>query len=646
MASLLPFLLPATLPADNAGNASNPPLTGGDTFSQYDVAIAGLGFMYDNDANDPLVRETVPLEKDRIDTEDTAGENTLTGWWIRGQESFHAGAGQLHLEPPAGKTPVSVIRYDVSKNVDPFTPGVVSRLPDATLISADSPDGAEVVAHGTAGNEYLSYLVSGVLTTIRNPATTNAPVTYTFTPNTGFLAIASDGHTVYVCDGTDIVAVEPGTPGSSTTVASLPSPATSVALGWVKSRLMLAADNLVYELDVSTSGVTLGSTELKYTHPVATFVWRCFAYGPQAILAAGDAGGPSVITAFSLDNSTGAPVLTAFGDIAEMPVGEQILSMAGVQASFLVVGTTSGIRVGTYDTYTGNLHLGPLNLGPSLPTIPCQAIVARDRFVYAVGQDYDEAGLLALDLGTQTDQSGRFAWTPHLITADAAGVGKEATAATVLPSNNRLVFAVPSAGIYLEGAAAGATREAWLRTSRIRFNTTEPKLFKYGRVRGEFTSGEVRVVSATADSPSLTTTTVGFSVADPPEFRLGSTPTEWLTLTLNLLGSGSELTSYAVKALPATRKQRYIELVLSLFDKETTKTGQRITEELVARQRLADLEALDAAGDEVLLQEFTPVGVVSTIVRVEKVSFKQTGRPGRRTDLGGPVNVLLRTLES
>lgn len=646
MTVLLPFPLPDTLPVSDP-TVSNPILPSSRPFSQYDVAIGGIGFEYASTTDNPMVRETVPLEKDRIDSEDTPGEQTLTGWWLRSQASFHGGAGQVYLEPTGGKTPVSPISYDLSKNVDPFTPGVVSRLPDATLFTADSPDNTLVAAHAAAGTDYVGYLKSGVLAAVANPAGTPAPVSFTFTGNTGWKAVASDGRTFYVCDGLNIKAVTPTVPGTATTIATLPAAATNVTLGWVKSRLMLAADNKIYELDVSATSMTLGSTQLRYTHPVVSFVWRCFGTGPKAIVAAGDAGGLSTITAFTVDNSTGAPVLTVYGDIAELPLGERVLSLLLVQGSFLAVGTTRGIRVGTYDTYTGNLNLGPLTLGPALPTIPCNAIVARDRFVYSAGLDYDEAGLLALDLGTQVDQAGRFAWAPHLITANAAGgSGRQATAATVLPTSCRIVFGVPGAGLFVEGSGAGATRTGWLKTSRIRFDTTEPKLFKYGLVRGNLSSGEVMVTSATPEDSSLTVTTVGFSTTDPPEFRLGSTPTEWLQFTLSLLGSAAELTSYSVKALPGTRKQRYFQLALSVYDKETTKTGQRITEELAARDRLAQLESLDAAGDEVLFQEYTPTGVVSTIVRVEKVSFQQVGRPTRRSDIGGVANVLLRTLES
>lgn len=646
MTVLLPFPLPDTLPASDA-TTSNPVLPAGEPFSQYDVAIGGIGFEYASTTDNPMVRETVPLEKDRIDSEDTPGEQTLTGWWIRSQSSFQGGAGQTYLEPTGGKTPVSPISYARSKNVDPFTPGVVSRLPDATLFSSDAPDTTLAAAHAAGGSDYVGYLKAGVLAAVADPAGAATPVAFTFTGNTGWKAIASDGRNFYVCDGLNIKAIAPTVPGTATTVATLPVASAAVTLGWVKSRLMLAANNKIYELDVSATGTTLGSTQLRYTHPVSSFVWRCFAAGPQSLVAAGDAGGLSTITAFTISNSTGAPLLTVYGDIAELPMGEQVLSMLLVQASFLTVGTTRGIRIGTYDTYTGNLTLGPLTLGPTLPTIPCNAIVARDRFVYAVGLDYDEAGLLALDLGTQVDQAGRFAWAPHLITANASGGGgRQATAATVLPSSCRIVFGVPGAGLFVEGATAGATRSAWLQTSRIRFDTTEPKLFKYGLVRGNLSNGEVMITSATPEDPSLTVTTVGFSTTDPPEFRLGSNLTEWLQLTLNLLGSAAELTSYSVKALPGTRKQRYFQLALSVYDKETTKTGQRITEELAARDRLAQLEALDASGDEVLFQEYTPSGVVSTIVRVEKVSFQQVGRPTRRSDIGGTANVLLRTLES
>jgi hypothetical protein len=207
------------------------------------------------------------------------------------------------------------------------------------------------------------------------------------------------------------------------------------------------------------------------------------------------------------------------------------------------------------------------------------------------------------------------------------------------------VFSIPGTGILLEGTTPGTVRPSWILTSRARYNTVEPKLFKLGQVRGDMTTGEMRV---TAITPYETTVvaTVGFTTSNPDQFRLVEGAAEWMQLNIELIGADVSLTTYQIKALPGTRRQRYIQLVLALADSEASKTGQRFRDPLSSRGRLQALEGFDAAGDEIILQEYTPQGPVSTRVVIEKLSFKQVGRPGRRSDLGGDVTVLLRTVES
>ena len=59
----------------------------------YDVAIGGLPFIYAiNDAR-PYTRQTAPFRKDQFDNGQEPGEQSLTGWWLRSQMSFHSGSG-------------------------------------------------------------------------------------------------------------------------------------------------------------------------------------------------------------------------------------------------------------------------------------------------------------------------------------------------------------------------------------------------------------------------------------------------------------------------------------------------------------------------------------------------------------------------
>lgn len=619
-----------------------PPPDSGDEFSLYDVAINGIGFMYASTTENPAVRETADYVKDRLDQAETPGEQTLTNWWLKSQESFHGGAGQLNLEPPF-ETPQSHVRYRLSKNVDPFTPGLVTRLPDTKLMTPNEYVG--LVALDIGGQDMLAGVTQGGnLHTIRDVIDDIGDVTAL--PPLGVKSIATDGAKLYFATNTTVSSYDIPT-GTQTTLATFAAAAvTTPVLGWAKARLMLAVNGGIYEIDVTVTNATLSPDTCLFQHPTPGWTWRCFSDTPSQILVAGDAGQVSTVETFQVAPSGtgvgGGPVLQPQGTMLSMPIGERILSMANVMGTFQAIGTTRGIRIGEFNVYTSKLALGPLTLTPVDPTIPAAAMLTRDRFAYAVGMAYDEAGLIAVDLGTAVDQAGRYAWAPHLIGPEQTST--PATAACALATDGRFAFSIPGQGLVLEGDGPGTGREAWLQTSRIRYGTTEPKLFKLGTVRADLTNSTVKV-SAMTEATTQVLATQGFTSV-PPDFQLPSASAEWLALTFTFSGTDVQFRSYAVKALPGTRRQRNIRLVLSINDRETGRSGQQIRDQLKARDRLNALEALDSAGDTVVLEEFTPTGVIRTLAVVNRVTFTQIGRPTKTSDVGGTAAVLLRTVES
>ena len=96
------------------------------TSDSYDVAVGGQPFFYAiNDAR-PYIRQTAPYKKDQFDNGAEPGEQSLTGWWIRSQSSFHGGTGIKFYDPSAGE--IVAHRFTDSKNVNVWTKGEVSLL--------------------------------------------------------------------------------------------------------------------------------------------------------------------------------------------------------------------------------------------------------------------------------------------------------------------------------------------------------------------------------------------------------------------------------------------------------------------------------------------------------------------------------------
>jgi hypothetical protein len=99
------------------------------TNESYDVAVGGLPFFYAiNDAR-PYIRQTAPFRKEQFDNQAEPGEQSLTGWWIRSQMSFHSGSG-VKFYDPATTDEVGHYRFADSKGVDVWTKGQVTLLKD------------------------------------------------------------------------------------------------------------------------------------------------------------------------------------------------------------------------------------------------------------------------------------------------------------------------------------------------------------------------------------------------------------------------------------------------------------------------------------------------------------------------------------
>jgi hypothetical protein len=78
----------------------------------------------------PYQRETAPYRKDQFDNSREPGEQSLTGWWLRSQSSFHGGAGIKFYDPSAGES--IAYRYFDSQGVNPWVKGQVTLLRDTT----------------------------------------------------------------------------------------------------------------------------------------------------------------------------------------------------------------------------------------------------------------------------------------------------------------------------------------------------------------------------------------------------------------------------------------------------------------------------------------------------------------------------------
>ena len=107
---------------------SNPPVNSsynGSTVA-YDIAIAGQPFFLETSDDSPYRRVTAQYRKQQIDQTREPGEQTLTGWWIRSQSTFHLGQGIKFFEPAQDES--LRFQYTESKGCNIWTKGQVTLL--------------------------------------------------------------------------------------------------------------------------------------------------------------------------------------------------------------------------------------------------------------------------------------------------------------------------------------------------------------------------------------------------------------------------------------------------------------------------------------------------------------------------------------
>jgi hypothetical protein len=449
---------------------------------------------------------------------------------------------------------------------------------------------------------------------------------------------ATDGSYTYAWTGTANLST------SSASPVAVGGQALGIA-GWAKARLIGCIAGKLYELDANAVAHTALPTP-RYTHPVANWLWTAIVEAPTGIYAAGYVGGQAAILDFTLDTSGGTPFLSGGETIAQFPSGELVLSMTGVIGSFLAIGSTRGIRIGTFDTYTGALVLNALSVTTTQPAL---ALATRDRFVYGsyTNQQADgKTGLVRLDLSMVTDTASRNAYAPDLRPPTSAPTGLGAvTGVALLPAANRLVFVTPE-GIHVEGNGPGSDGAAWLRTSRIRYDTAEMKLFKRGRLHGSLSNAEIQVTGITpfgVGDQNLGTYGFLTGTDDPGEFLLPAGLHPWLQLQFSLIGSTATLDSYQVKALPAPKRQHIIQVTGSCFTNEIDRFGLEVTDPVQPRQRYQNVLDMEALGNEVTFVEFTNFGATAEQVVIDQIEYRSFARPSIEDDFGGWITFKMRS---
>jgi hypothetical protein len=640
------------------------------TSEAYDVALGGLPFFYAISDARPYVRQTAPYRKDQFDNGAEPGEQSLTGWWLRSQSSFHGGTGIKFYDPSAGETVAH--RFTDSQNVDVWTKGQVTLLKDVT--SAHGTTGPVIGADHQHPNQHIRSIqwssTEGVLLHDEydvDKIAADGTVTHFIDYNAGtsekVYAICDDGVNAYwvtntVAGGANKLHMyKKPLSGDSTTGVAYPSVTGDVTkmfdangvviqyatMEFIKDRIILCANNSVYELSTSASALPTAI----YTNPNTNYHYTSVAASGPAIYTAGHSGIYSTIQKYTLTTAGVMPTLTSAVVAAELPSGE-IIEKIFYYLGYMMIGTNKGIRAAVVSDQDGSINYGPLIVET---TQPCYDFAARDRFIWcAAGIGALDGGLIRIDLGNELETL-RFAYANDLQVTQSTE--HYTTACAFIGTTNRLAFAtaynVTEGAIYLESTSTLAST-GYITTGYIRYGTLEPKNFKRLLARGDFDYGSL--VLETVDKDGIEYDHITYSATVPTIEVTTSVPEnaqEYVAYKFVLnrdattTSEGPIFKGYQAKATIATPRQRVLQFPVYCFDIETDRYNVITGYEGKAQERLLALESVEENGDVVTWQDLT-TGESRQVV-IEQISFTRMTPPDRRFDgFGGVIQVIIRTV--
>jgi len=610
------------------------------TGASYEIALAALPFFLANSDEMPYRRVTAQYRKQQVDQSREPGEQTLTGWWVRSQSSFHFGAGAKFFEPAQDES--LRFQYTESKGLDVWTRGQATLLNDTASFYSGAA-AAQLIGVNDGTNDCI-YVTDGNLLKKITTGGTPSTITQAGTASTIF-SLTTDGSNYYFINGTR---VHKGSVGASPADAEIYTAAstTRATIRFVKQRLILAKENVLYELNANATASAALPTVL-FTHPNSSWVWSSISEGPQAIYVSGydPNGTSSSVFKIGLDpttpNTLGFPTLETPTVIIDMPQGERINDFDVYLGTYAILATSLGFRAGVSDL-SGNIQYGALLFSDAA----CNSIAFRDRFAYIASTIDGEAGLIRVDLSTTVlANSLFFPWAWDLV---ADGTSTKADQVAFFGNSDRAAFTNGN-NTWAESTTS-LVAEGYLRTGYIRYNTLETKIYKLLQARIDTTNGGINIDSIDYEDTFYRIGTFA-QAATVPEINVSypQAAQEYLGFQFTLLRSSTDVlkgplfTGYQLKSLPAVPRQRLIQYPLFCYDHESDKFGNEIGYEGSAYSRMSQLETIENVGDTIRVQDFRTGE--SYLGIIEEMDFiNRTPEDKRFSGFGGTLLVTVRTV--
>lgn len=660
----------------------------------YDYALGGIPFLSATNDTRPDIEKPVDQRKQQFDNFKDPGEYSLQQWWLRSQSSFTGGAGVLYQDPDTAgvSSGTSVnIRFNRSIGVDPFSdPGFLQLLPEVNQsvnYTGSHPGDIQVEWYQGPNEDRLwicdqnCVVTSAVIGT--SDINTVGQRTVTFS-NQGLVSnivpFSNQGvdPLLYAMAGgvdaaqSGLWKIDDNNVALTATQIYKPAPIDNALWSMLNSRGFIYAGqrNKLWQLQPTAGAGTAWPATPVATIPADQMI-SCVADGPDAIYVSANGPQSGFIYKTTFDSSGAVNGLT---QVAVLPFGEFVNQIASYVATYLVIATTISVRVGEF---TGS----GISYGPPLVTVPAESrtyaatggsargfgaisFFGTKAFIgtqtSAANSLHDGAqGTVCIDLGTVLQDNNTGAqFNPYCTWVySPASVGR--TASVTVDQVGRIIYTTSDTGgspfigkLWIQHAS-NLISSGYLDTGRVRFNTVEPKLFKYFSVRTPVPLQGQLTVAVLSENNSLTN-----YITYGPTFDPGTTdvptpvpvgPQNWeaLRFTLNRGATdptiGAVLDSWQIKALPGTLKQRIIVKQFLCLNSEKDKSGQIIQGDTQALDKLTAIRQMCQRSDIVTFQDL--VNNTSDQVIIDEYQFTMMTTPGpNKENYGGYLTVTLRTV--
>ena len=637
----------------------------------YDLSIDNIPFILKIDNQNPYRRETAQYKKDQFDNSAEPGEQSLTGWWVRSQTSWHNGAGIEFYEPGTDYQHVSHRFYD-SRGVDIWTVGEMRLHKDVFhaytgaqgINAATGNDGTNDVLVSGDGNGILKKIT---LSGNSSASTSNYTAGATYPDGHSgadfpFHSVTTDGSTYYAACSR---CIHKGTIGTLTSddvfFKHSTTSNTNVLVKYAKGNVFVGMGRTFGLLNTTAAATsahhTSGAIDTfsnSMNHVNTSWNWVDVAGSPGPLFFAGNGGNNGEVWAATLTRDTGAATVEIALDEAVMvlslPDGETINAMH-YYLGYLALGTSEGVRICPVNN-DGSPVMGPLLVETSYAV---KGFAERGSYLYAATKVLEGSNtngiLIRIDLSQQFDD-GTFAYAYDL-EYQSSPDGDSSDCTEVYNLNDRLVMVIeedaPAGELQVEHTT-NYRESGWLQTGKIRYSTVEPKFFKYLQTRGLIATGDsiaVQTIDSVGneyDIITLDAVSIGQNVAlNQP---VGGQEFIAVKYTLN---NGSPVTdypvlqSYQLKAIPGVPRQRMYQYPLSCFDIEMDKYNSQFGYIGRAYDVLNRLEDLEVFGDFVSIQDFRTGETYQGVI--EEVRFTNESSPDKDSNgFGGVLIITVRKL--